>query len=397
MSRHRKHLVLIGVSLVVLIPFYISAYTIVDGKTRGVKPLHDPFMLNNGTRVRTLDEWETRKGEMRQILEDVEYGHMAPPPATLVPNVVSMTNITDPACIDWSLEVLVIPNASVNENNFTFEMHVYIPFDQGPGPFPCVVRVGYGFMPTPIRRGYAFCYFDNLDFDPDEDAIGHAEMAYPDYDWGSLSIWTWGFMRTVDVLLTYFPEIDPDVIISTGHSRAGKVALLAGAFDDRVSVSAPTQSGTGGAGSYLLYTPGSETLASITSATIFDYWFKRTFSSYANKERELPFDQHFLKALVAPRYLACIEARDYAWGNPEGNWATHLAALEVYAFLNVSTNIGITWRDGGHEFHDDLENSAVCDFVDAKVFGNISIMRDFSAPAYPYYGMPGEYFRWKSP
>ncbi len=135
MSRRRKHLLLIALSLVIMVPLYVSAFGIVVTKTRGVKPLQDPFMLNNDTRVRTLDEWETRRAEMRQVLEDVQYGHMAPPPGALVPRVVSVINLTEPDCTDWSLEVAVIPDAGTPGSNFTFEMHVFIPFDQGLGPF----------------------------------------------------------------------------------------------------------------------------------------------------------------------------------------------------------------------------------------------------------------------
>jgi hypothetical protein len=247
-------------------------------------------------------------------------------------------------------------------------------------------------MPTPIPRGNAFCYFENLDLDADNDTVGPAELAYPGYDWGSLAIWAWGLMRVVDVLLT-IPAIDAGKIVSTGHSRAGKVALVAAAYDERIAVGTPTHSGTGGAGSYLLYGPDSETMEGFG---IFPHWYKRSFAAYSGHEIDLPFDQHFLKALVAPRYLACIEARDYDWGNPEGNWATHLAALEVYKFLGVPERLGITWRDGGHTYHDELENNAVCDFTDRAFFGT-QVTRDFASPPFSGCGTADAYFHWRAP
>jgi hypothetical protein len=66
------------------------------------------------------------------------------------------------------------------------------------------------------------------------------------------------------------------------------------------------------------------------------------------KENELPFDQHFLKALIAPRRLLTMEALGDLWANPTGTWQTHEVAREVYRFLGVEDRIGIRYREGGH-------------------------------------------------
>jgi len=391
----RLRVIIVVVFMALVLPLSVLEVCTIAGKLRPIKELPDPFLFNNGTRVDSEADWFTRREEIKELLADIEYGHMPPAPDGLNATLMGARLLTapDPACTEYSYNVTVIPSNSTLAQNFTFRMYVYIP--PGPGPFPCILRVGYGFHPTPIIRGYAFSYYENLDLDPDEDVIGPAESAYPGYDWGSLAIWAWGLMRAVDVLQR-IPAIDASKIISTGHSRGGKVALIAAAYDERIAVAAPTQSGTGSVGSFLLYGPGSETLATMVAPDNFDYWFQQSFGDYAGREIELPFDQHFLKALVAPRYLACIEAWDYEWGNPEGNWATHLAALEVFKFLGVPEHLGITWRNGGHTFHDNLENGAVCDFAD-KIFYGMAVNRSFNLPPFYGCGTANAYFRWSSP
>ena len=61
------------------------------------------------------------------------------------------------------------------------------------------------------------------------------------------SAWAWAAQRCVDALLT-MDLVQSDGIAVTGHSRGGKTAILAGATDERIAVTNPNNSGTGGAG-----------------------------------------------------------------------------------------------------------------------------------------------------
>lgn len=62
--------------------------------------------------------------------------------------------------------------------------------------------------------------------------------AYPDHDWRDISAWAWGISRAVDYLMTD-PAVDRDKIMITATSRLGQAVLLAGAFDERIALSAP--------------------------------------------------------------------------------------------------------------------------------------------------------------
>ena len=66
-------------------------------------------------------------------------------------------------------------------------------------------------------------------------------------------------------------------------------------------------------------------------------------------DASLPFDQHSLKALVAPRPLLTTEALERCVANPSGTWLTHLAARErPTGFLGAEKNLAIACRPGEH-------------------------------------------------
>jgi hypothetical protein len=100
-----------------------------------------------------------------------------------------------------------------------------------------------------IDRGYAVATFYNGDVDPDTPEERGLQKYFPQDDsaddCGSIGAWAWGLQRAVDYLVM-LPAIDPKRIVVTGHSRMGKAALLAAAFDERIALAIPHQAGCGG-------------------------------------------------------------------------------------------------------------------------------------------------------
>ena len=78
------------------------------------------------------------------------------------------------------------------------------------------------------------------------------------------------------------------------------------------------------------------------------YWFANDFCKWAGREAELPFDQHFLAALIAPRPLLFAVAHGDTWANPVGACETYRAAAPAYELLGAPENFGIVYREGGH-------------------------------------------------
>jgi len=199
-----------------------------------------------------------------------------------------------------------------------------------------------------LKRGYILAQFSRVEIVPDTSHFARDTglyRVYPQCDYGAISAWAWGYHRCVDALQTW-PEVDASRIAVVGHSRGGKTTLLAGATDERIALTVANGSGCGGAGCFRWQGPESETLERIV--TTFPHWFSPGLASYSGKEETLPFDQHSLQALIAPRALLSTVALEDLWANPTGTWQTYVAAREVYRFLGAEKNLGFKSRRGEH-------------------------------------------------
>jgi len=134
---------------------------------------------------------------------------------------------------------------------------------------------------------------------------------------GALMSWAWGVSRLIDALeTTPEAEIDAARLGVTGCSRNGKGALVAGAFDEKILLTIPQESGSGGAASWRvseyqkLSGKNVQTLSQIVTENC---WFRYSFSQYAYSADELPFDHHSIEALCAPRALLVIENTWKEW------------------------------------------------------------------------------------
>jgi dienelactone hydrolase len=358
-----------------------------------IAPLPDLFAFTNGDRVTTPAEWQRRRAELRELILDIEYGQL-PPPATvsaelLHPSAVARVGAARFLNYRLNLEGGAAP--------FWFMLQVMIP--EGDGPFPVVINgdacwryASDEVTAEVLRRGYALATFNRTEIVPDSYSSARDTALYrvfPDGTFGALAAWAWGYHRVVDFLLTQ-DYADPARIAVVGHSRGGKTVLLAGATDDRIALTAPNNSGSGGAGSFLYQGDECERLAD--GWRMVPYWYTARTEAFVDREADLPFDQHALKALVAPRALLSTEALGDLWANPSGTYQTHDAAREAYRFLGAEDNIGIWFREGEHR-HGLVDWQAFLDFADWRLRGHAPAQQ-FDANPFP--DMPRA-FSWTAP
>lgn len=348
-----------------------------------VKELPDPFVRNDGTKVAKPADWPARRAEILDLVLTYEYGHL--PPAA---PVHATEQAWEPAGKQAqeaesrrAANAVPLPaGATVKQLMLTtgpggkVSIPLILTIPAGQGPFPAIIRgdLCWGRVDSSIaaeaaQRGYILAEFDRTAIVPD--AKGERDIGlyalYPDHDFAALAAWAWGFHRVADYLMTR-DDVQKDHVAVTGHSRGGKCALLAGATDERIALTVPNNSGCGGAGCYRFQAEKSEDIAAITKN--FPHWFQAQFPQFIGKIDRLPIDQHFVKALVAPRALLSTEALGDLWANPEGTQQSHLAAREVYEFLGVPDKIAVVFREGDHE-HNLADWQVLLDFADAQFFG----------------------------
>ena len=154
-------------------------------------------------------------------------------------------------------------------------------------------------------------------------------------DWGALRAWAWGASRAVDYLKTQ-PHVAGDEIGIQGHSRYGKAALVAMAYDPRIAIGFISSSGAGGAKLFHHYF--GETLENVAAANEF-HWMAGNFLKYAADPmsvKDLPVDMDALVALCAPRPVfigAGASAQGDAWVDARGMFLSAAGATPVYKLL----------------------------------------------------------------
>lgn len=321
---------------------------------RILQKLPNPLVRPDGTVVKTASEWFSWRPRVEELVVDLEYGGLPPGPEKL-----------DLELADGGIPETYRIITGTGGRQFGFELQLFIPPHDTDAKLP-VVLDGDGcwqcmndkVIDAVNARGFIAARFDRTAVVNDlptraevrESPLYHV---FPGIESGTIAGWAWGYHRCVDALLR-LPFVDPACIAITGHSRGGKAVLLAGATDERIAFVAPNGSGAGGAGCwrYLMEEPlnkesqRSEVLADLLRS--FPQWMGPKMGEYKDHEERLPFDQHYLKALVAPRYFIQTDGLGDTWANPKGAYQTLLAAKEVYNLLGAADKLLSHYRDGGH-------------------------------------------------
>lgn len=324
--------------------------------------LPDPFLKDNGERIQSQGEWLERRKEIYRYAVELQYGTIAPAPEFFKLECTYRSDNTDSYRI----------TAGTKEKQAVFMLKIFKPKDADGHPVknPPVVVDGdlcfnYAFnsdyLNIFLNNGIAYATFNRTELANDIQHEGRRQGplydVYPEYGFGALGAWAWGYSRAVDAL-ERIGEYNLDCLAFTGHSRGGKTAMLAGVLDERCKIVNPNETNAGSCSCYRIHMkaigednqerPG-ERLCDLHHN--FDFWLGEEMGKYTQAENELPFDCHFLKAMVAPRILMVGEAASDMWTNPVGSWQTSMAATEVYKFLGCEKNFYWYFRKGFHFHH----------------------------------------------
>lgn len=330
-----------------------------DESRAGNAPLPDPMIGANGNAVTTADSWRTqRRPEIVAAFDHEIYGRVpakipavrweatgAEVPMRAVPAITThyighVDNHAYPAlAVDIAMAVTLPakPNGKVPVMmvlSWTGKWaNLPVPEGQGPDWRDQLLAAGWGYaeyVPTTVQPD-----------DPKklrEGIIGLVNKGAPRPldQWGALRAWAWGASRALDLLVSD-RRIDATRIGVGGHSRYGKAALVAMAYDPRFAIGYISSSGAGGA--KLLRRDYGERLENLAGEGE-HHWMAGNFLRYAGPKTvaDLPVDAHALIALCAPRPVfigtGTREAGD-GWVDPKGMFLAAVAAGPVYRLLGA--------------------------------------------------------------
>lgn len=378
------------------------------------KEMPDVLTMNDGTQVKTPEQWAQRRNEMKRILEFYAVGRSPQPPGNVKGREVSSETV-----LAGKVKYRLVHLTFGPDEKLSLNIGIFTPAEGG--PFPAIISQagtppgatplpklpqgpgqGRGLnvllpvdiikaqmaeadaakgitkasSPTPrpvpppetaesvatrhadvFRRGYALVVFNNNDCaedttlrNPDGSWAFRSTRfapAYPGHDWGILAIWAWGVSRVADYLETD-PAINKAKLIITGVSRAGKSAMVAAAFDDRL-MGAPVVTGGGGVGAYRFAGPlNSETLDIMQRK--YPNWFSPHLHQFWGQREKLPFDQHWFLALCAPRPFIALEGETDVISLPEAVRQSIEHAKPAYALYGAekTERLGVHYAKHGH-------------------------------------------------
>jgi hypothetical protein len=186
---------------------------------------------------------------------------------------------------------------------------------------------------------------------------------------GDYSAWSWGISRLIDGIEIVRAAMKADMsrIAVSGCSYAGKMALFAGALDERIALTIVQESGGGGISAWRI----SDLLGKVETIRNTNYsWFmqalKDNFNGCADR---LPYDHHELIALIAPRPVLILGNPDYAWLADESGYITSMAALEVWKAMGIEDRFGFDFSDKHpHCNPSDSQKEAIKAFVDRFLY-----------------------------
>jgi hypothetical protein len=305
----------------------------------------DPFTFMDGHRMTTKDEWTCRRAEIAALVQEFELGYKQDTPYSATTGSYSSNSIT--------------VNVTDNGHTISFSCSISYP-STGSAPYPAMIGIGGSSLNNSVLSslGVAVITFPNDQIAQQNSASSRGigkfyDMYGSGHSAGAMMAWAWGVDRLIDAIeTTPAANIDPTRLGVTGCSRNGKGALVAGAFCDRIRLTIPQESGSGGAASWRVsdwqMAQGTvvQTLSEITGENC---WFRANFNQFGSAATKLPFDHHMLAALCAPDALLFIENTSMVWLGNVSTWTNGNVTHKIWEAFGIPDKMGFS--QSGHGDH----------------------------------------------
>ncbi|KAJ7027524.1 hypothetical protein C8F04DRAFT_1266918 [Mycena alexandri] len=296
--------------------------------------LPDPFTFAGGSKVITTADWACRSAEISTLLQMDELGTMPGTPQSVTASFSGST-----------LTITVTDGGK----SISFAPTITYP-STGTAPFPAIIGIGGISIPSPA--GVAIINFNNDDMGLQNDGSSRGQGKFfqlygSNASAGAMMAWAWGVRRIMDALeKTPAARIDPTRVGVSGCSRNGKGALVAGAFEPRIVLTIPQESGSGGtdtwriSDSILKNGTSTQTASEIIGENV---WLSTNFNQFATTSvNKLPFDHHLLIGMVAPRAFFAIDNVGFDWLGPQSSYGALVSARTIWTALGSPSSMGFS-------------------------------------------------------
>jgi hypothetical protein len=305
----------------------------------------DPFTFLNGNKVASLSDWECRRAEIAVLTQEYQYGIKPCTPYSATTGTFSDNTIT--------------VTVEDNGKRISFDCEIQYP-ETGSAPYPAVIALGFSMVNVEmLNKGVAVISFPNGEIASQANAASRGSGKFfdffcSDHSAGAIIGWSWGASRLIDALeKTPEANINPEKLAVTGCSRNGKGALAVGAFDERIALTIPFESGSGGAANWRVSDYQGPSVQRLQQIVGENCWFRANFNQFSQSATKLPYDHHMIMGLCAPRGLYVIENSWQVWLGNLSTWTTAVGAQKIYEALGASENMGYTQiGNSGHCFYD---------------------------------------------
>jgi hypothetical protein len=319
--------------------FYGDDCTVADPKDVNITELPNLFTNIDGSMMTKKSDWRCRRAELKKIVEKYIHGPKPGKPTT-VTGTVSSTAI----------------NVHVENSGKMIDFSVPISLPSGTsGPVPIIIGMGGSSLDAGIVRGegVATGTYNHQQMASETSRSGLFTNIYGTGTGASAQVgWAWGISRVIDVLVAEKAAgrnniIDPTAVGITGCSRNGKAAFTVGAFDERIALGIPQESGTGGVSAFRVVNtapkgPNNMPAQSLASAwSEAQGWFGTVFQTYTTgtKVNMAPGDTSSLVAMYAPRGLLVLDNSRIGELCASCQHAASAAGAKLYGALGVGKNI----------------------------------------------------------
>ncbi len=335
-----------------------------ESKATPYDSLPDPLLFNDGTIVKTTDQWERRKLEIFEDFNREIYGRVPEKTPDVCWEIVSEKDtVNGDYPVTTKQLVGHVDNSEYPAITVDIQMTLTTP-QKITTPVPVVIEFGWNIpMRWSIERpdgptwqqqvlekcwGYAILVPTSIQADNGaglrQGIIGLVNKGEPRKldGWGALRAWAWGASQVLDFFETD-PDIDETRVAIEGLSRYGKATIVALAYEPRISIGFIGSSGAGG--TKILRRVFGEQVENLASPGEY-HWFAPNFIKYAGPltALDLPVDAHELIALCAPRpVFISVGSPDVEgqWIDAKGMFLAGVHASPVYELLGKK-GLGIT-------------------------------------------------------